>query len=154
MKQCDPNDLLFSYVCGELSEEEVRLVDERCAADPAYARELALTRAAMRLLAHHKPIEPRPFFWTRLAVRLDAEEAPWQAWIWVAKRLIPSMVAATLIITAVVWYRTPTLEYSSFETELLASGETDEEYWLMKSQDISKETILQSAVFDEATRQE
>lgn len=151
MNKKDLNDLLFAYVCGALSEEEVRQVRDRCATDPAYAEELALTRAALRVLTYRKPQTPQPFFWTRLSARLDRKDAPWQAWIWVAKRLIPALVVATLLVTTLAWYQTPSQEMSSLEASLPAAGDTEEEAWLTQSQTISKETVLQ-AVLDAGVR--
>ena len=51
----DTNDLLFSYVNGELNEEDARQMRRRCEADPELARELELTRAAVRVLAQSSP---------------------------------------------------------------------------------------------------
>ena len=98
MNEKNVNDLLFSYVNGDLSEEESRQVEERCTIDPEFARELALTQATVRLIEHHKPVDPKPFFWTRLSARLDVEELPWQAWVWVAKRLIPSLGCGNFLV--------------------------------------------------------
>ena len=146
----DTNDLLFSYVNGELNEEDARQVRLRCETDPEFAKELELTKATIRLLGAHKPLENQPFFWTRLAARLDADEAPWQAWIWVAKRLIPSMVAATLLLTGILWYQQPV--DSGYETDIIAYNQQDD--WLTQTGEISKETILESAVFNSGTDQE
>lgn len=148
MKTDDTNDLLFAYVSGELNEEEARRVEARCASDPGFACELALTRAATRVAAAHALPDPDPFFWTRLSARLDAEEAPWQAWVWAAKRLIPSMVAVTLLVTAVMWQQSGVGERfaGSVETALLASGNGDVDEWLADGAPVTKDELLESAV--------
>jgi len=142
----DPKDLLFSYINGDLNEEEARQVEERCVNDPEFAEELAFTKSVVRLIAAHRPIENRPFFWTRLAARLDAEEAPWQAWIWVAKRLIPTMVAVTLLVTGGLWFQQPATDENGYDDTLAYIPQDD---WLTQTGEISKEYILESAVFSE-----
>lgn len=100
----DLHDLLFPYVSGELTEDQALLIEQHARVDPAFAHELALTRAALRLTTYHRPIAQKPYFWTRLSVRLDEEDAPWRAWVWVAKRLVPTMVTATLIVATMLSY--------------------------------------------------
>ena len=104
MNTTNLHELLFPYLSGELTEDQARLVEARVKEDPSFAQELALARAALRLTAYQRPIAQKPFFWTRLSVRLDEEEAPWRAWVWVAKRLVPSMVTATLIVATLLSY--------------------------------------------------
>lgn len=104
MNDTDLHELLFPYLSGQLTEDQARLVEQRASVDPAFAQELALTRAALRVTGYQRPIAQKPFFWTRLSVRLDEEDAPWQAWLWVAKRLVPSMVTATMIVATVLSY--------------------------------------------------
>ncbi|MEE2709419.1 MAG: hypothetical protein VYA69_07470 [Gemmatimonadota bacterium] len=142
----DPKDLLFPYVNGELNEKEARQVEERCGNDPELAEELAFTKSIVRLIAAHRPIENRPFFWTRLAARLDAVEASRQAWIWVAKRLVPSMVAVTLLVTGALWYQQPAVDENGYDDMLAYTLQDD---WLTQTGEISKESILESAVFSE-----
>ncbi len=104
MNNTDLHELIFPYLSGELTEHQARLVEARADDDPAFAQELALARATLRLTTYHRPVAQKPFFWTRLSVRLDEEDAPWRAWVWVAKRLVPTMVTATLIVATVVSY--------------------------------------------------
>lgn len=143
-------DLLFPYVYGELSEHDAQRVRDHCATCATCAAELELTRATHGLLTRYVPAQPQPFFWTRLAARLDAEglqlRAPWQEWVWVAKRLIPALIAATLIITS-LFSRSWDESKTNIETYLIGNGTTETgEQVLVDTQDISKETVFQSAV--------
>jgi anti-sigma factor RsiW len=144
MKEQDLHTLLFSYLLGELTKEEARQVEERCAADPAFARELELTRATVRLLTHRKPEGFKPFFWTRLSARLDAEEAARQAWIWVAKRLIPSMVTATLLAGIFLGYTARTDYAADGVEDTLAFYEDTDQNGGASGQDLTTESILET----------
>lgn len=153
MQTGHPIDLLFPYVCGELSKDEAQRVSEHCAVCPACAREVDLTRATQRLLARRVPVTPPPFFWTRLSARLDAEgvrAALWPEVIWVSKRLIPALIAATLILTSLFWSDESA---GNIENYLTRNG-TEEagEQVLVENQAISKETVFQTAVLDDAAR--
>jgi anti-sigma factor RsiW len=126
MQAEDIKALLFSYVNGELTEEEEQMVEARCLTDADLARELDLTRATVRLLERRRPAQMKPFFWTRLSARLDEEASTQFVWIWVAKRLIPTMVAATLIVAVLLSPKTDTsyAETDGFDSALFAY-ETD-----------------------------
>lgn len=151
-----PVDLFVPYVYGELVEHEAQRVQDHCAACAACARELALVRAASRLLARRVPVPPRPFFWTRLSARLDAEDLPfgvsWQTWVWVAKRLIPALIAVTVILTSLVWQEDPrnTIETYLIGNEGNGTAESGEQL-LVDNQAISKETVFQSTVLRSVT---
>jgi|GEM_PF-4251878 len=138
------NDLLFRYVCGESNEEEARQIEERAAKDADFARELSLARAATRLTTIRRSVSPKPFFWTRLSVRLDEEDAPRMAWLWVAKRLIPSMVMATLIVAFTLSYHQPDRVAETPETDFFALY--DGESGMTDSDEISDTSILDSAL--------
>ena len=62
MQAEDIKALLFSYVNGDLTEEERRMVEARCLTDADLARELDLTRATVRLLERRRPAQMKPFF--------------------------------------------------------------------------------------------
>lgn len=153
MNSSNLNDLLFPYVNGELGEEDAKQVERRAAVDADFARELTLTRAAMRLMARRKPASPKPFFWTRFSARLDAEEAPRQAWLWVAKRLIPSMVMATLIGAFTLSYTQPGQTGSSAsETDIFSFY--DGEYGATETEDETDTSILDSILVNPDERNE
>ncbi|MDP6052672.1 MAG: hypothetical protein QF879_10015 [Candidatus Latescibacteria bacterium] len=143
--------LLFSYVNGELTEEERRMVEARCLADADLARELELTRATAHLLERRRPAQMKPFFWTRLSARLDEEASTQFAWIWVAKRLIPAMVAATLIVAVLLSPETDTsyAETSVYDSVLLAY-ETDGSL-TQNTQEMTDDHILESVFFAQDT---
>ncbi len=143
--------LLFSYVNGELTEEERRMVEARCLADADLARELELTRATAHLLERRRPAQMKPFFWTRLSARLDEEASTQFAWIWVAKRLIPAMVATTLIVAVLLSPETDTsyAETSVYDSVLLAY-ETDGSL-TQNTQEMTDDHILESVFFAQDT---
>ena len=143
--------LLFSYVNGELTEEERRMVEARCLTDADLARELELTRATVHLLERRRPAQMKPFFWTRLSARLDEEASTQFVWIWVAKRLIPAMVAATLIVAVLLSPETDTsyTETSVYDSVLLAY-ETDGTL-NQNTQDMTDDHILESVFFAQDT---
>ncbi len=143
--------LLFSYVNGELTEEERRMVEARCLADADLARELELTRATVHLLERRRPAQMKPFFWTRLSTRLDEEASTQFAWIWVAKRLIPAMVATTLIVAVLLSPETDTsyAETSVYDSVLLAY-ETDGSL-TQNTQEMTDDHILESVFFAQDT---
>jgi anti-sigma factor RsiW len=143
--------LLFSYVNGELTEEERRMVEARCLADADLARELELTRATVHLLERRRPAQMKPFFWTRLSARLDEEASTQFAWIWVAKRLIPAMVATTLIVAVLLSPETDTsyAETSVYDSVLLAY-ETDGSL-TQNTQEMTDDHILESVFFAQDT---
>jgi len=143
--------LLFSYVNGELTEEERRMVEARCLADADLARELELTRATVHLLERRRPAQMKPFFWTRLSARLDEEASTQFAWIWVAKRLIPAMVATTLIVAVLLSPETDTsyAETSVYDSVLLAY-ETDGSL-TQNTQEMTDDHILESIFFAQDT---
>ena len=148
----DLNYFLFDYVRGDLSEEDSRCVEERRLVDPEFAEELEIARAALRMVSVYRPLESPPLFWTRLSARLYEVEHPWQSWIWVSKRLIPTLVAVTLLVTAVIWYREPAYEASDVNSDSLAWG--TQEDWYTQTGEISKDSVLESALFSESTGQE
>ena len=151
MQAEDIKALLFSYVNGELTEEEEQMVEARCLTDADLARELDLTRATVRLLERRRPAQMKPFFWTRLSARLDEEASTQFAWIWVAKRLIPTMVAATLIVAVLLSPNTDTsyAETSVYDSALLAY-ETDGTL-TQNTQEMTDDHILESVFFAQDT---
>ena len=147
----DIKALLFSYVNGELTEEERQMVEARCLTDANLARELDLTRATVRLLERRRPAEMKPFFWTRLSARLDEETSTQFAWIWVAKRLLPTMVAATLLVAVLL---SPQMDTSYAETNgydsALFAYETDGNL-TQNTQEMTDDHILESVFFTQDT---
>jgi anti-sigma factor RsiW len=138
-------DMLFPYVAGELTEEEKNRVEKACRENPELAKELELTRMTARLLTRRRQPAPGPFFWTRLSARLDRENASRKIWIWTAKRLIPSMVAATLIIGFLIGYQTEDASVSSTEPVWMAYDEGTQSD-LMSDTEITNETLLESVI--------
>ena len=151
MQAEDIKALLFSYVNGELTEEEEQMVEARCLTDADLARELDLTRATVRLLERRRPAQMKPFFWARLSARLDEEASTQFAWIWVAKRLIPTMVAATLIVAVLLSPKTDTsyAETDGFDSVLFAY-ETDGNL-TQNTQEMTDDHILESVFFTQDT---
>lgn len=151
MQAEDIKALLFSYVNGELTEEEEQMVEARCLTDADLARELDLTRATVRLLERRRPAQMKPFFWARLSARLDEEASTQFAWIWVAKRLIPTMVAATLIVAVLLSPKTDTsyAETDGFDSALFAY-ETDGNF-TQNTQEMTDDHILESVFFTQDT---
>ena len=151
MQAEDIKALLFSYVNGELTEEEEQMVEARCLTDADIARELDLTRATVRLLERRRPAQMKPFFWARLSARLDEEASTQFAWIWVAKRLIPTMVAATLIVAVLLSPKTDTsyAETDGFDSALFAY-ETDGNL-TQNTQEMTDDHILESVFFTQDT---
>jgi anti-sigma factor RsiW len=151
MQAEDIKALLFSYVNGELTEEEEQMVEARCLTDADLARELDLTRATVRLLERRRPAQMKPFFWARLSARLDEEASTQFAWIWVAKRLIPTMVAATLIVAVLL---SPKMDTSYAETDgfdsALFAYETDGNF-TQNTQEMTDDHILESVFFTQDT---
>ena len=154
MQKEDIKALLFPYVNGELTADENQVIEARCLADADLARELELTRATMRLLAQRQPAAIKPFFWTRLSARLEAEEARRFAWIWAAKRLIPAMVAATLIVAVFLSSRTD-LAYDRPDDDgsTMLAYEADEGY-NQNVQEMTDDSILESVFFPRESRAE
>jgi anti-sigma factor RsiW len=151
MQAEDIKALLFSYVNGELTEEEEQMVEARCLTDADLARELDLTRATVRLLERRRPAQMKPFFWARLSARLDEEASTQFVWIWVAKRLIPTMVAATLIVAVLLSPKTDTsyAETDGFDSALFAY-ETDGNF-TQNTQEMTDDHILESVFFTQDT---
>ena len=93
----------------------------------------------------------KPFFWARLSARLDEEASTQFAWIWVAKRLIPTMVAATLIVAVLLSPKTDTsyAETDGFDSALFAY-ETDGNL-TQNTQEMTDDHILESVFFTQDT---
>lgn len=148
----DLKDLLFDYVNGELEDEDALKVERRSLEDPGFTRELELTRATVALLSACRPPDAKPDFWNRLSRRLIVDEAPWQAWIWVSKRLIPSLVAATLLVSGVLYYQHS--KDSDFEETVDTLAVNLQDDWLSRTGEISKESLLESVVLFDGTIEE
>ncbi|MBT5875514.1 MAG: hypothetical protein HOH43_18980 [Candidatus Latescibacteria bacterium] len=145
----DLKNLLFDYVNGELEDGDALKVERRSLEDPDFARELELTRATVTLLAAYRPDEAMPDFWNRLSRRIEVDETPWQAWIWVSKRLIPSLVAATLLVSGVLYYQNSKNSDLEEGVDILAVNQQDD--WLSQTGEISKESLLESVVLFDGT---
>lgn len=140
-------DMLFAYVNEELTDEEKELVEASCRADKVLADELELTRATMRLIERRAPVEPKPNLWDTLSDRIDEEEAEKYAWVWTAKRLIPAMVAATLIISVLLSSATESVSTSELEYDTTILAYEGDQYNNEDNGRITDENILESVFF-------
>lgn len=99
---------LSAYIDGELNTQETLEIERHLATCAPCAEELEGLRRVRALMSQKQPIKLSPFFWTRLAARLQEREreAVWFDFSYVTKRLIPAVVAVTLLIIAVsFWHK-------------------------------------------------
>jgi hypothetical protein len=149
----DMKSLLFSYVNGELAEEQNKLVEARCKGNADLTKELELTRATIRLLERRRPAEMAPFFWDRLSERLDQAASTQYAWMWAAKRFIPAMVAATLIVAVFLSGRMDITSDTNDYTLDVWAYETDVDY-VQDNITMTDDSILESVFFEQESNLE
>ena len=107
MKCSAMQDLMFRKLDNELSESEHRILDEHLDQCAVCAREYGLLTVPQRIAQAISPPESSPFFLQTLRARIESESqnaAIFQLFFGLARRIIPSMAAVTLVLLSVFAY--------------------------------------------------
>ena len=107
MKCSAIQDLMLRKLDDELSESETAILDEHLARCAACAREYSLLTVPQRIAQAISPPEPSPYFRQTLKTRIESEAqnaAIFQLFFGLARRIVPSMAAVTLVLLSVFTY--------------------------------------------------
>jgi len=150
-------DLIHRKIDHELSESENSILDVHMKQCSNCAREYGLLSIPSRISQEINPLEPSPYFYQRLKLRIENEDqsaAIIQLFFGLARRVIPSMAAVTLALLSVSAY----LHLSNPQDDLYAAyekvfiGEDLPLHRMVKDQrDITDASIL-SAIANQATQ--
>lgn len=113
---------IFRKIDDELSEPENLEFEAHVAECPFCAREYRLASLPRRIAQAQPEVAPSPFFYQKLAVRIEGEAqkaAGWQ-FVWgIARQMIPALAGLTLALLSVFAY----LEINPPKPELSAAYE-------------------------------
>jgi hypothetical protein len=107
MKCTAARDLLFRKIDGELYESEKAELDSHLAVCAYCSREYGIVSIPSTVGKVLPPIEPSPFFYTKLRAYLDGEvqrAAGWQGVFGLARQVIPALAGITLALLSVFIY--------------------------------------------------
>lgn len=157
MKCTAIQDLISRKIDHELSESENRVLDAHMKQCSDCAREYDLLSIPSRIAQEISPLEPSPYFYQRLKIRIENEAqsaAIIQLFFGLARRVIPSMAAVTLALLSVFAYlhlRSPQDDlYAAYEKVFI--GEDLPLHMMAREQrDITDASIL-SAIANQATQ--
>lgn len=100
-------DLILRKLDNELSESENRILDAHLHQCEDCARDYGLLTVPQRIAQAVSPPEPSPFFNQKLITHIESEvqdAAIFQLFFGLARRIIPSMAAVTLVLLSVFTY--------------------------------------------------
>lgn len=148
MKCSAMQDLMFRKLDNELSEAENRILDEHLNRCAACTREYSLMAAPGRIAQAISPPVPSPFFSRSVSARIESEvqnAAILQLFWGLARRIIPSMAAGTLVLLSVFTY----LQLSNSQDDLhtayermLTGAELPLNLMITEQRNITDESIL------------
>jgi len=107
MKCTAARDLLSRKIDNELSEFENATLDSHLAKCPSCSREYRILSLPNRVAQAIPPLEPFPFFYSRLRMKLEGEAqkaAGWQTIFGLARQVIPALAGITLALLSVFAY--------------------------------------------------
>jgi anti-sigma factor RsiW len=147
MKCATVRDLLFRKIDGELAELENAEFDAHLAGCAVCSREYRLLRLPNRIAQVIPPVEPSPFFYSRLRARIEGEAqnaAGWQIFVHLARQVIPALAGITLALLSVFAY----IQFSGNEPDLYRAydrvfiSEDQPHRMLSQEGDITDESVL------------
>ena len=99
MKETHVNDLLPAYVDENLSEVEMRRIEDHLPHCQSCREELAYLERIQQLIGS-RPEEPAPDLWEGLEERIQKERTLpiWDQFEWAGRRLVPLLAAAAVIL--------------------------------------------------------
>jgi hypothetical protein len=100
-------NLLSRKIDNELSEFESASLDSHLSNCASCSREYRILSLPNRIAQAIPPLEPSPFFYSRLRTKLEGEvekAAGWQAIFGLAKQVIPALAGITLALLSVFAY--------------------------------------------------
>jgi hypothetical protein len=100
-------NLLSRKIDNELSEFESASLDSHLSNCASCSREYRILSLPNRIAQAIPPLEPSPFFYSRLRTKLEGEvekAAGWQAILGLAKQVIPALAGITLALLSVFAY--------------------------------------------------
>lgn len=153
MKCSAMQDLMFRKLDNELSEAENGILDEHLNRCAACAREYSLLAAPGRIAQAVSPPEPSPFFSRSVRARIESEAqnaAILQLFFGLARRIIPSMAAVTLVLLSVFTYlqlSDPRDDLHTAYERMLTGAELPPHLMITEKRNITDESIL-SAIAD------
>jgi anti-sigma factor RsiW len=101
-------NLLFRKLDHELSDSETAQLDDHLAGCASCARELRLLSFPSRFARVAAAPEPSPYFYSKLRMRLEAENskaAGWQLVLGLARQVIPALAGITLALISLFAYQ-------------------------------------------------
>jgi len=107
MKCTELRGLIQRKIDHELSESENRVLEDHFEHCPDCVREYGFMRLPGRIAKKTTPLEPSPYFYAKLKARIENEiqsAAILQVFYGLARRIIPSMAAVTLVLLSIFAY--------------------------------------------------
>jgi anti-sigma factor RsiW len=107
MKCTTARDWIFRKIDGELSESDHAELEAHLAQCISCSREYNLFTLPHKVAQAIPPITPSPFFYRSLKARIDGEAnriASWQAFLGLARPLIPTLAGITLALLSIFAY--------------------------------------------------
>ena len=155
MREHISSETLSAYLDKALDETAICQVEQHlphCAACRQQLEELAQLVSVL----HQRPDFPeQPFFAARLMARIKAQqERDWvDDFVWITKRLVPGF--AILLAAILTWNTLRPEENPATLDDYLAAAETAPatSFWTQNENDLTKEEVLQVAVFAASTEE-
>jgi len=107
MKCAEVRAKLFRKIDGELSESEIRDLDDHIQQCHSCARDYNLLALPHRMASGIPPVAPSPFFYKKLRFRIESEAqsmAGWQLFWRIARHMVPALAGVTLALLSALVY--------------------------------------------------
>lgn len=148
MKCSAARDLIFRKIDNELSGPENLILNDHLEHCPTCAREYRLLSLPRRLAQNLVPFDTSPYFHQKLTARIQSENqnaAIFQLFFGLARRIVPSMAALTLVLLSVFAYfqlnRPQDNLYTAYE-KMLTGEDLPLHLMVTEQRNITDESIL------------
>jgi hypothetical protein len=159
MKCAAVRNMLFRKIDNELSDVEQTEFDAHLAECPFCAREYRLLSLPSRIGKAIPPIEPSPYFYSKLMLNLEGEAkniAGWQVFFGLARHVIPALAGITLALLTVFAYvqlssSDPDL-YRAYNRVFITEDQPAHRMLTANQGDITDESVLTAIAERESNR--
>jgi hypothetical protein len=141
-------DLLFRRVDDELTPSERDRLDSHLAKCESCTRELKLLMLPRRIARVIPGMEPSPYFYSKLRVRIDSERQPvtiWQILLGLSHRTIPTFAVITLaLLTVFGYYQFQDIRaevYTAYD-RIFTSSDRPQRMFIADQNEITDESVL------------
>jgi anti-sigma factor RsiW len=159
MQCADARNWLFRKIDGELSDSEIRALDDHLAQCVSCAREYGLFALPRQIAQATPEIAPSPFFYQKLKARIDGETREIAGWLvfWrLARQVVPALAGITLALLSVLAYfqlHSPEANFYRAYERILVTEEQPRQMLAAEQGDITDVSVLSAIAERESNHQ-